>query len=322
LRIAEEEHLLLVTMHHIVSDGWSVGVMIRELVTLYNTYRAGLPIHLAPLDIQYADFAIWEQNWLSGRTLEREVGYWTRQLDGVVPLALPLDRPHPGVNLWRGKQHRFTLDAELTRALEGLGRAHGATLFMSLLATFHILLHQYSQQDDICVTTSIANRTRSEIEPLIGFFVNRLILRAKIDPQYTFSSFLEQVRGTTLEGYAHQEVPYDRVVTALPIDFGPGRTPLCQAFFVLQNMSTPPFSLDGLVAEVTAGELDASKFELSLIMEEEAGTLLGALEYQTALFDDDAIGGMARHFERLVRAITRDPREALSRLPHPEFCRP
>jgi hypothetical protein len=199
-------------MHHIVSDGWSMGVIVRELSALYKAHRAGQVPVLPGLAIQYADFAVWQRTWLFGRVLERELAYWVAQVKDAPAVELPTDRPHPGVHTSRGKRHHFVLSAELTASLERLSRAHGATLFMTLLAAFQVLLHRYSSQDDICVATSIANRTRAELEPLIGFFINRLVLRARISKELTFASFLKQVRDTALGAYAHQDVPFDRML--------------------------------------------------------------------------------------------------------------
>jgi Condensation domain len=315
LRASDDEHLLLFTMHHIVSDGWSMGVIVRELSALYKAHRAGQVPALPGLAIQYADFAVWQRTWLSGRVLERELAYWVAQLKDAPAVELPTDRPHPGVHTSRGKRHHFVLSAELTASLERLSRAHGATLFMTLLAAFQVLLHRYSGQDDICVATSIANRTRAELEPLIGFFINRLVLRARISKELTFASFLEQVRDTTLGAYAHQDVPFDRIVDALGLTGDPRRSPLCQAWFVLQNTPMPQLDLDGLVVEPMEVELGRSKFDLALLITEQSGGLAAVLEYKSDLFDEITIAAMAGHFDGLVRAIVVDPQKALSRLP-------
>ena len=315
LRTLGDEHLLLFTMHHIVSDGWSMGVIVRELSALYKAHRAGQAPALPELAIQYADFAVWQRTWISGRVLERELAYWVAQLKDAPAVELPTDRPYANVHTFYGKQQHFELSAELTASLERLSRAHGATLFMTLLAAFQVLLHCYSSQDDICVATSIANRTRAELEPLIGFFINRLVLRGRISKELTFASFLEQVRDTTLDAYAHQDVPFERVIDALGLASDPRRIPLCEAWFVLQNTPMPQLDLDGLVVEPLEVKLGRSKFDLALVMTEQSGGLAGTLEYKSDLFDEDTIAAMAGHFDVLVRAIAVNPQEALSRLP-------
>ena len=236
-------------------------------------------------------------------------------------LELPLDhtdhtysRPRPPQATFEGKHLRFLLDAALSAALQQLSRAHGATLFMTLLALFQALLHTYSGQDDLCVATSIAGRSRTEFEGLVGFFINRLILRARVAKGETFSSFLKHVRETTLAGYAHQDVPFDSIVDALGFTTHPSLSPLCQSMFVLQNMPRSNIRLDGIDVEVLEIETGTSKFDLALVISEVPGGLTGLLEYKTHLFDEVSMAALAQRFERLARAVVRDPELLLSQL--------
>ncbi|HEX2573275.1 MAG TPA: amino acid adenylation domain-containing protein [Polyangia bacterium] len=314
LRLADDEHVFLFTLHHIISDGWSMAIIAEELSALYNGHRAGAPPLLSPLDVQYIDFVAWQEQWLSGTVREQELGYWVRQLAGAPVLELPLDRPRPTQTTFEGQHLRFSLDAELSAALERLSRAHGATLFMTLLALFQALLHTYSGQDDLCVATSIAGRPRTEFEGLVGFFINRLILRARVAPGETFSSFLQHVRDTTLAGYAHQDVPFDSIVDALGLTAHPSRSPLCQSMFVLQNMPRSDLCLDGLDVEALEIETGTSKFDLALVMSEGPAGLTGLLEYKTHLFDEASMAVLAQRFERLARTVVQDPGLLLSQL--------
>jgi non-ribosomal peptide synthetase component F len=314
VRIAGDEHVFMLTMHHIVSDGWSMATVASELNSLYNGHRAGSPPVLSPLDAQYVDFVAWQRQWLSGAVLERELGFWVQQLRDAPVLDLPLDRPRPDQPTFHGQYLMFSLDAECSAALARLGSARGATLFMTLLAIFQVLLYTYSAQDDLCVATTIAGRTRAELERLVGFFINRMILRARVSDNETFSSLLQQVRDTSLAGYAHQDVPFDLIVQALGINAHPSLSPLCQAMFVLQNMPPPQIRLDGLEVELLEFETDTSKFDLALVMSEGPAGLTGRFEYKTALFDEATIVAMAQRFEDLVQVIVRDPDVPLQRL--------
>jgi non-ribosomal peptide synthetase component F len=291
-----------------------MATIASELSTLYNTHRAGSQPVLSPLEVQYVDFVAWQRQWLSGAVLERELGFWVQQLKGAPVLELPLDRPRPAQPTFHGKYLVFALDAERSAALERLSGAQGATLFMTLLAIFQVLLYTYSGQSDLCVATSIAGRTRAELEGLIGFFINRMILRARVSNNETFLSLLEQVRDTSLASYTHQDVPFDLIVEALGINTHPSLSPLCQAMFVLQNMPGSEIRLDGLEVELLELETDTSKFDLALVMSEGPAGLTGRFEYKTALFDEATIVGMVRRFEHLVQVIVGDPEVSLQRL--------
>ncbi|HEX2569426.1 MAG TPA: amino acid adenylation domain-containing protein, partial [Polyangia bacterium] len=320
LRLGAEDHVLLVTLHHIVADGWSLGVLVREFGALYSAFSSGQPSPLAPLVLQYVDYAAWQREWLAGAVLERQLAYWKGQLGGRLPvLELPTDYPGPGarppVQTFRGAQHVFTLPRPLAQALDGFSRRQGATLFMTLLAAFQALLQRYSGQDDIVVGTPIAGRTRAELEGLIGLFVNTLALRTDLGGNPTFRTLLGRVREVTLGAYAHQELPFEKLVEELEPERDLSRSPLFQVLFALQNMPIPALAPAGLT--ITPVELDAgiAKFDLSLYLQETAAGLRGVLEYNTDLFEAATIARMAGHFESLLRGIAADPDQPLAELP-------
>ena len=233
--LAPHDHVLALNLHHIVSDGWSMGVLFRELSALYQAYRSGEPSPLPELPIQYADYAIWQRNWLQGENLDIQLSYWRKQLDGLSTLQLPTDHLRPPVQTYRGASQSLELSAQLSQAIKGLGRREGVTLFMTLLAAFQTLLCRYCGQQDIAVGTPIAGRARQETEGLIGFFVNTLVLRADLSNNPTFKELLRQVRETTLEAYTHQDLPFEKLVEELHPERNPSISPLFQVMFILQN---------------------------------------------------------------------------------------
>jgi amino acid adenylation domain-containing protein len=316
VRLREDEHVWLLTMHHIVSDGWSMGVLVREIAALYQAHMDGRPADLPALPVQYADFALWQRRHLAGERLERALGYWTQKLAGAPDaLDLPLDRPRPAVQSDRGGEVPVRIPAELTAALSALGRRHGATLFMTLLAGFQVLLARYSRQSDVVVGTPVANRNRAETENLIGFFVNTLALRANLDGDPSFEQLLAQVRDTTLEAYAHQDVPFERVVEALGVARNLGRTPVFQAVLALQNAPMPPMHLSGLELGIYPVPAETTKFDLTLRLIEQDGALSGAFEYSADLFDAATIESMAGALSTLLEAAVADATRAVSALP-------
>ncbi|HEX2092009.1 MAG TPA: amino acid adenylation domain-containing protein, partial [Longimicrobiaceae bacterium] len=316
LRLAEEEHVLLCTMHHVVSDGWSMGVLVREVSALYEAFSRGEPSPLPELPVQYADFATWQREWLAGEVLERQLGWWREQLAGAPPtLELPTDRPRPVAPTFRGASHRFVLPADRVAGLQALSRREGATLFMTLLAAFQTLLARYSGQDDLVVGTPVAGRGRSETEELIGFFVNALVLRADLSGDPTFRGFLGRVRETTLGAYAHQDLPFERLVEELSSGRDAGRHPLFQVLFALQNAPAHTLRLPGLTLEARDTHSGALPFDLALSASEEAEGLAAELEYSTELFDAATAERLAAHFAILLEGITREPGRRLSDLP-------
>ncbi|WP_394841909.1 non-ribosomal peptide synthase/polyketide synthase [Pendulispora brunnea] len=319
LRLAPEEHVLLLTMHHIASDGWSTGVLVQEIAALYAAFLEGAPSPLPDLTIQYADFATWQRQWLSGSVMQKHLDYWRLQLANASALELPTDRPRPAVQTFRGRTQPVLLPAPLTEALRHLSRQQGATLFMTLLAAFQVLLSRYSGQTDISVGTPVANRNRHEVEPLIGFFVNTLVLRGDLSGQPRFLDLLRAVRERALEAYAHQDTPFEKVVEALDVPRDLSRTPLFQAMFVLQNAHSSTgargLSLRGVQLEPLDVEVDIAKFDITLSLTEEDGELRGGVEYNRDLFDDATIGRMIANFGVLLHGIVDAPEQRIDALP-------
>jgi amino acid adenylation domain-containing protein/FkbM family methyltransferase len=316
LRLGEEEHVLLLTMHHIISDGWSSTVLVRELATLYEGFSKGEPAALPELPIQYADYAVWQREWLRGEALEAQLAYWRTQLAGAPPsLELPTDRPRPAVQTFNGAAVNFALSRELSESLAALARREGATLYMTLLAAFELFLSRYSGQTDFLVGGDIAGRTRVETEGLIGFFVNMLVLRADLSGDPTFRELLARVRAAALGAYAHQDLPFEKLVEELQAPRELSRNPLFQVLFTLQNASRERLEAPGLELEAIAASGRPAKFDLTLAMRETEAGLLGVFEYNTDLFDDETVRRMARHFETLLEAAAREPARKVFDLP-------
>ncbi|NTX08244.1 non-ribosomal peptide synthetase [Myxococcus sp. CA040A] len=312
----EHEHLLLLNLHHIISDGWSFGVLYQELSAEYLARLQGVASSLAPLSIQYADFSSWQRHWLSGDTLSSQLSFWTRLLDGVPHvLSLPSDFPRPSLQSFAGSTHRFSLPLLLRDSLDSLSRLHGATLFMALLSSFQLLLSRYSGQLDFLVGSPIANRTRPQLESLIGFFVNTLPLPARLSGNPSFLDVLLRTRDSCLGAYSHQELPFEKLVEELHVQREPGRSPLVQVLFALQNAPGGQLQLPGLqVAPLELGTR-TSRFELFLALEESPEGLRGSIEYSTALFAPRTIERMAEHFVRLVEAFVREPERPCGQVP-------
>jgi amino acid adenylation domain-containing protein/non-ribosomal peptide synthase protein (TIGR01720 family) len=314
LRLDARDHVLLLTFHHIVTDGWSEGVSYRELEALYPAFVEGRPSPLSPLPIQYADFAAWQRDWLRGETLDTQLAYWRRALAGApAALDLPTDRPRASVRSHRGARHMVELSHRLSEALRSLGRAEAATPFMTVLAAFKVLLQRYTGQDDIVVGTPIANRNRLEIEGLIGFFVNTLVLRSDLSGDPTFREALRRVRGVALAAYAHQDLPFERLVEDLHPPRDLSRTALFQV--MVAHAAASRLDLEGLTAEFVDIDDGISKFDLTLEVDDGGPGLACALEYSTDLFDAATARRMLRHLETLLEGVVADPDGRLSRLP-------
>ncbi|MFB2880052.1 non-ribosomal peptide synthase/polyketide synthase, partial [Floridanema aerugineum] len=314
--LSETEHILLICMHHIVSDGWSIGVFVEELTALYNAYAQGQPSPLSPLPIQYTDFAIWQRNWLQGEVLQSQLSYWLASLaDAPAILSLPTDRPRPAVQTFVGAHQQFTLSAELTEKLNQLSQEQGVTLFMTLLAAFDTLLYRYSGQTDIVVGSPIANRNKSEIEGLIGFFINTLVLRTDLSNNPCFAQLLDRVREVSLGAYAHQDLPFEMLVEALQPERDLSHTPLFQVMFVLQNAPVSDLELGGLTLSLLELENAIAKFDLTLAMESTPDGLVGLWEYNTDLFDGSTILRMTGHFVTLLEGIVANPETPISQIP-------
>ncbi|BAY73751.1 amino acid adenylation domain protein [Nostoc linckia NIES-25] len=308
LRLAEESYVLVLVMHHIISDGWSIGVLIRELSALYAAFTKKEPLSLAELPIQYADFAYWQNQWLQGEVMEKHLSYWKQQLANLPLLELPTDYPRPEIQTFRGSTQHLELSKELCEEIKTLSRKEGVTLFMTLLAAFKTLMHYCTKQDDIVVGTDVANRNYPETENIIGFFVNQLVLRTNLAGNPTFQELLKRVREVTLAAYEHQDMPFDRLVLALKPERDLSRTPLFQSKFVLQNAPILPLELEGLKLKIVE-QIDngTAKFDLLLTMWETEQGLSGSLEYSTDLFNATAIAKFITDYEIILRAVVAQP---------------
>ncbi|WP_275269411.1 non-ribosomal peptide synthetase [Pantoea ananatis] len=316
LRLEHDSHVVLLTLHHIIADGWSMGILIKELSAFYTAYLDDKPAFLPELSIQYADYAHWQRQLLSGDELQRQGDYWRKQLSDIpVLLDLPTDRPRPLVQRHQGASVKFVIPASTVQALSALSLQGQGTLFMTLVAAFSILLSRYAGQNDVCIGTPIANRQRAEIEPLIGFFVNTLVLRNRIDHSKNFSELLQQVRATTLEAYAHQDLPFEQVVEILNPERHTGHAPLFQVMLAMQNTTAETLELPGLVMESLASENLMTKFDLLLNLTEVGNHLTAQLDYNVDLFEPVTINRLAEHFQTLLAGIAARPAARISDLP-------
>jgi amino acid adenylation domain-containing protein len=314
-RLGEQDYIFLLCLHHIISDALSAEIFERELSAVYNARVAGEEAKLTPMSLQYADYSVWQRQWLAGEVLDRQLGYWKEQLTNLPALALPTDHRRPAVQSYRGARLVTQLPVQLTEGLKELGRGEGATLFMTMLAAFQVLLHRYSGDEDIAVGTPIAGRRRYELERLIGFFANTLVMRVNLAGEPTFRELLSRVRESALGAYTHQDVPFEKLVEALAPPRDPSRNPLFQVMFVMQNAPASTFVLKSVRASrVPLGQRYA-KFDLLLSIGETPAGLRGSWEYSTDLFDSATIERMGQHFERLLQSIVADPQQRISRLP-------
>ena len=317
LHLNPTEHVVLFTLHHIISDGWSMGILLRELVTLYNAFSQGRPSPLPQLPIQYVDVAHWQRQSHQQEMADKQLDYWKRQLADAPPLLeLPTDRPRPAVQTFRGATHPFTLSTPLYNGLKAMGQQEGVTLFMILLAAFKTLLHRYTRQDDISVGTPIAGRNSSQMEGLIGLFVNSLVLRTDLSDNPSFRTFLGQVREVALGAYNHQEVPFEKLVEELQPQRDLGHNPLFQVMFVYQNDQMPlALDLAGVTMQRLTIASGMARFDLTLDLSEAKAGVQGWFEYNTDLFDAATIARMVDHFQTLLIGIVADPDQRLSDLP-------
>lgn len=312
LRLGDDLHVLLLVVHHIVFDGWSMGVLTRELGALYAA--AGERAALPPLSIQFADYASWQRERFGSEALQRQLRYWREQLAGVTPLDLPADRPRPAQISYRGASERFVLPAPLQAALHALAQREGATLFMLLLAAFQVLLMRQSRQQNVAVGIPVAGRQRTELEGLIGYFVNTLVMRVDMSDNPGFAELLGRVRQISLDAYANQELPFDKLVAELSPQRDLGRHPLYQVSFALNNQPAHALALDGLQVESVQLPAVVAKFDLSLVLVESGGALRGVIEYSTDLFDASTIARMAGQYRQLLEAIVAEPTQRVARL--------
>ncbi|MBH8576701.1 amino acid adenylation domain-containing protein [Nostocaceae cyanobacterium CENA369] len=318
LQLSQQKNILLLNMHHIISDGWSMGVFKREWQQAYAAFAVGSAPNLSPLPIQYSDYAAWQRSWLQGEILETQENYWKQQLgDAPQLLDLPTDRPRPAQQSYQGEREEYCLSKELTHKLKIVSQQHGVSLFMTLLAAFSILLSRYSRQEDLCVGTAIANRTHRYTEGLIGFFVNTLVLRSKIKPEQGFNELLQQTRQTCLDAYAHQDIPFEYLVEQLQPERSLSHNPLFQVMLVLQNTegAGKNVNLPGLDIQWLEQSYPFAKFDLTLDLCERGDRLHCMWEYAIDLFDAETIRRMAGHFEVLLEAIAENPQQPISKLP-------
>ncbi|HEY0602464.1 MAG TPA: condensation domain-containing protein, partial [Herpetosiphonaceae bacterium] len=309
-----EQHLLLLNIHHIVVDGWSLGVLVREMAATYRALRQGMPPDLPPLPLQYADYALWQRDWLRDEQLERLLSYWRQQLADLQPLALPGDYPRPAAPTFRAAEHGQSLSAELSAGLATLSRQSGVTLFMTLLGALDVLLYRYTRQTDIVVGTDIANRTQAETEGLIGFFVNMLALRSDLSGNPTFAELLSRVRSVCLQAYAHQDLPFDVLVNELQIQRDLTRAPLFQVVLVLQNMPLPALELEQLIVEPLPVDAGTAKFDLVIELIEIDGQLRCMFKYDSEIFKANTIARMIEQFIAVLEMIVRQPDATLHSL--------
>ncbi|MET0400339.1 MAG: amino acid adenylation domain-containing protein, partial [Longimicrobiaceae bacterium] len=318
LRLDRDDHVLCLTLHHAVGDGWSVDVLAGELSALYAAFVRGVEPRLPDLPIQYADFAVWQREWLRGDLLDAQTGFWRERLAGAPPLLeLPTDRPRAAGQSPRAGSHRFTLPADVSRGLRRLAREEGATLFMTLLAGWQALLGRYAGQDDVVVGSPVAGRTRVETEGLIGFFVNVLALRADLAGDPTWRELLGRTREAALGAYAHQDLPFERLVDELDVERSLAHTPLFQVVFALQRAGglAGRLSLDGVEPASFGGEDGVVRFDMSLTVDDDAEALAGTLVYRAALFDAATAARMAGHLAILLEAMAAEPARRIAGVP-------
>jgi hypothetical protein len=315
IKIDQADHALLVTMHHIVSDGWSIGILIKETATLYEAYARRGQSPLEELNIQYADYAAWQIRWLSGGELERQLAYWRRQLAGI-PEVLELDggKRRSAARTNRGASESVVISKRVREELKAIGRHEGATLFMTLLAAFKVLLFRYANRTDIVVGTDIAGRNRVETENLIGFFINQLVLRTDLSGDPTFIELIGRVRHVAEEAYAHQDLPFNRLVEELNPNRSMSRTPLFQVKLVLQNTPMPALSVSGLDIEPFNVDKQTVKYDLLLELVEMEQGLVAALDYSTDIFEAGHASRMLRRFQDLLRTVVERPDARLREL--------
>ncbi len=317
LKLGERDHAFLLTMHHIVSDAWSQGVFIREMAILYDVFSKEKPLPLPDLPLQYADFTEWQRDWLRGEVMEAQLNYWRGRLgDNPPPLMLPTDYPRPSVNTARGAKLSRSLSKPLANTLQKLSRREGATLFMTLLAAFQVLLHRYTGQDDISIGTPVANRNRAEIEGLIGCFINTLVMRTNLSGDPSFRELLWRAREVALGAYAHQDLPFEKLVEDLKPERNMSRQSFFQVMLILQNVPRKvEIGEHGLTLSVLKIDKGTSNFDLTLTMVEDFKGLIATAEYNTDLFEAATIERLLRHFQTLLEGVVADPDRRISDLP-------
>jgi len=315
VRLSEQEHVLSITMHHIVADAWSMGVLIKEVAALYAAYKAGQPSPLPPLPIQYADYAAWQREWLHGETMQRQLDHWTGELAGApAVLRLPTDRPRPIVQSWRGETIEFVLPPLLSERIKRWAHSQGATLFMALLAGYAVLLWKLSGQSDIVVGVPVANRRQPELAELIGLFVNALAIRIRLQPDRGVDALLDHVRQTVLLAFSNQDAPFERVVETLQPVRSLGHNPIFQALLVLQNAPQGKLELADLSLEQQPLFNHTAQFDLSVSVQDAGDRITGHFNYASDLFDRSTMARWIEYFTTLLSEMSSDPRMTLEAL--------
>jgi amino acid adenylation domain-containing protein len=316
LILGPESHVLLLMVHHIVFDGWSMGVFVRELETLYRAHASGTKSDLPAPALHYVDFAVWQRQWLAAGVLERQLAYWKKQLAGAPPVVtLPADRRRPQAEMFRGARRKMVLAPELVQNLESLSQSHGVTLFMTLLASFDILLARYTGQEDIVIGSPSAGRNRSELSDLMGFFVNNLVLRTDLSGNPSFTTLLSRVREVTLQAYEHQDVPFDQLVHALRPERSPDHSPLFQTMLILQNFPIAPIEMAGLSLKPTELEVSTARFDLTVEAFPNKGALDVYFDYNSDLYDEETMARLQLHYRAILEAVVADPNQAIGDIP-------
>ena len=315
LCLSEEEYIFQLTFHHIITDGWSIGVLVRELSALYGAFSDGKPSPLPELPIQYADYTVWQREWLQGETMARLLNYWKRHLEGTPTLRLPTDKPRPAVQSFRGESLHSILPTDLSEGLKALCRREGVTLFMTMLTAVQVLLHRYCGQDDIVVGTPFAGRTQSELEGLFGFFVNTLVLRTDLSGNPSFRELLSRVREDTLGAFDNQDMPFEKLVEVLQPQRDLSRNPLFQFWFVMENFEHVDLHLDNVKVEYLPVRETSAKFDLAFYLEETPRGVEVNVVYATDLFEAETITRLIGHFQTLLEGIVVQPEARLSDLP-------
>lgn len=316
LTLGPESYVLLLTVHHIVFDGWSMGVFVRELEALYQAHVSGTTAHLPPLTLHYVDFTVWQRQWLASGVLDQQLAYWKKQLAGAPPVVtFPADRRRPQVDMSRGARRKMVIPAEVVRNLESLSQSHGVTLFMTLLASFDILLARYTGQEDIVIGSPSAGRNRSELSDLMGFFVNNLVLRTDLSGNPSFANLLSRVREVTLQAYEHQDAPFDQLVQALRPERSPDHSPLFQTMLILQNFPIAPIEMAGLSMKPMELEVSTARFDLTVEAFPNKGALDVYFDYNSDLYEDETMERLQTHYRSILEAVVADPNQAIGEIP-------
>src|SRR5205085_1630368 len=315
MRLGEREHVLAVVMHHIISDEWSMQVLIEEMTELYRGLSGGEQRPMAKLPIQYADYAVWQRQWLAGKEMEKQLAYWKKQLGGELPvLELPTDKARPAVQSDRGAEWRFALGSELSSGVKEMSRRERVTFFMVLLAAYKALLYRYTGQRQIVIGTPIANRNRAQVEALIGFFVNTMVLKTEVEGEKSCKELLRRVKDISLAGYTHQDVPFEKLVEEIQPERELSRSPLFQVMFVLQQAPKRAKGVDKIMLDSIGVERETAKFDVTLFIEERREELVGLLEYSTDLFEEETMRRMAEHYRRLLEEMVANPARRVDEL--------